>query len=72
MGTAAALTGGAGLGIRTIGAGFTAESTSGRLATISWIAEFLNSAPFYALLIKHRYTGHLCQDEEGEWKIDPD
>lgn len=43
-----------------------------RLATMSWIAGFLVFGPFYALLIKYRYSGHLYQDEDGGWKIDPD
>lgn len=43
-----------------------------RLATISWIAGFLVFGPFYAALIRHRYSGHLYQNDEGRWEIYPD
>lgn len=40
--------------------------------TVTWIASALVFGPVYATLIKSRYSGHLYQDEEGKWEIDPD
>lgn len=43
-----------------------------RSITNWWLMWSVIFGPFYAVLIKYRYSGQLRKTEEGDWEIDPD